>query len=131
MIVLDTHAWVWWLSSPAKLSPPARKIIDRSMENNEIFISSISAWEVAILVAKGRLKLTIDVNDWIAKSEKLPFVTFIPIDNTIAVKSVSLPGPIHSDPADRIIVATATTVGAPLVTRDERILSYPYVETVW
>jgi PIN domain nuclease of toxin-antitoxin system len=131
MIVLDTHTWVWWVSNPANISLPAKKIIDNNIENDEILISSISAWEVALLVAKGRLQLTMEVRDWIAKSERLPFVKFIPIDNLIAVKSVSLPEPFHSDPADRIIVATATTVGAPLVTKDERILNYPHVETIW
>ena len=131
MIVLDTHAWLWWVSNPENLSPPARKIIESTVENDEILISSISAWEVALLVAKGRLQLTIEVSDWIAKSERLPFVKFIPIDNAIAVKSVSLPKPLRSDPADRIIVATATIVGATLVTKDERILNYPHVETIW
>jgi len=131
MIVLDTHTWLWWVSNPENLSPPARKIIDSTVENDEILISSISAWEVALLVAKGRLQLTIEVSDWIAKSERLPFVKFIPIDNSIDVKSVSLPKPLHSDPADRIIVATASIVGASLVTKDERILNYPHVETIW
>jgi PIN domain nuclease of toxin-antitoxin system len=131
MIVLDTHAWLWWVSNPENLSPPARKIIDSAVENDEILISSISAWEVALLVARGRLKLTIEVSDWITKSERLPFVTFIPIDNAIAVKSVSLPQPLHNDPADRIIVATATIVGASLVTKDERLLHYPHVKTIW
>jgi len=131
MIVLDTHTWVWWISNPASISLPARKIIDSNMENDEILISSISAWEVALLVAKGRLQLTMEIRDWIAKSEGLPFIKFIPVDNVIAVKSVSLPKPFHTDPADRIIVATATTVGAPLVTKDERILKYPHVETIW
>jgi len=131
MIVLDTHTWVWWVSNPASISLPARKIIDSNIENDEILISSISAWEVALLVAKGRLQLTIEVRDWIAKSERLPFVKFIPVDNAIAIKSVSLPKPFHSDPADRIIVATAATVGVPLITKDERILNYPHIETIW
>ena len=131
MIILDTHVWVWWVSNPKRLSPSAKKIIGRSMENNEIFISAISVWEVALLADKDRLRLTLEVNDWIARSERLPFVTFIPIDNAITLKSVFLPGDFHSDPADRIIVATAITSGAPLVSKDERILSYPYVETVW
>ena len=131
MIILDTHTWLWWVSNPENLSLPARKIIDSTVENDVILISSISAWEVALLVAKRRLQLTIEVSDWIAKSERLPFVKFIPIDNSIAVKSVSLPKPFHSDPADRIIVATATTIGASLITKDERILNYPHVETIW
>ena len=58
MIVLDTHTWVWWVSNPANISLPARKIIDSNIENDEILISSISVWEVALLVAKGRLQLS-------------------------------------------------------------------------
>jgi PIN domain nuclease of toxin-antitoxin system len=131
MIVLDTHVWIWWVSNLQPLSHRARKALDMSMEKNAIFISSISAWEVALLVARKRLKLTMGVTDWIAKSERLPFVTFVPIDNAIAVKSVGLPEPFHTDPADRIIIATAITMGAALVTKDERIINYPHVETIW
>ena len=131
MIVLDTHTWVWWVSDPGRLSPPARQIISDSMESDGILISSISAWEVALLVYKGRMELTIGVRDWIAKSEMLPFVRFVPVDNTIGVKAVSLAQPFHSDPADRIIAATAIVSAAPLVTKDARILDYPHVETIW
>ena len=69
MIVLDTHVWVWFTSNPELLSKAAKKAINVSMEQKAIFISSISAWEVALLAAKKRLKLTIDVTDWITKSE--------------------------------------------------------------
>ena len=131
MIVLDTHVWVWFVSNPEFLSKAAQKAIDASMEQKGIFISSISAWEVALLAAKKRLELSIDVADWIGKSEKLPFFHFIPIDNSVAVKSVNLPQPLHKDPADRIIIATAITIGAPLVTKDQKLLHYPHVETVW
>ena len=62
---------------------------------------------------------------------KLPFLSFVPVDNSIAVKSVLLPEPLHKDPADRIIISTAVTLGAALVTKDEKILNYPYVETIW
>ncbi len=72
-----------------------------------------------------------EVADWIKKSEMLPFVNFIPVDNSIAVKSVNLPQPFHSDPADRIIIATAISLGASLITKDERILKYPHVKTIW
>lgn len=131
MIVLDTHAWIWWASDPGHLSLPARQAIDESVESGEILVSSISAWEVALLVHKGRLELTLSVRDWIARSERLPFVTFVTVDNAIGIKSVALPGQFHDDPADRIIVATAIVSAAPLVTRDERILGYPHVETIW
>jgi len=131
MIVLDTHVWVWFVSNPELLSKSAKKSVDNAMEEKRILISSISAWEVALLVANGRLKLTLDVVDWIAKSEMLPFIQFIPVDNSIAVKSVNLPQPLHSDPADRIIIATANAMGAPVVTKDEKILNYPHVKTIW
>jgi PIN domain nuclease of toxin-antitoxin system len=62
---------------------------------------------LALLSRKKRLELTNEVADWIAKSESLPFIQFVPVTNTIAVKSVNLPLPLHPNPADRIIIATA------------------------
>ncbi len=131
MIVLDTHAWVWFISNPELLSKRAKRYLDTAVEEKAIMISSISVWEVALLIAKKRLILTLELNDWIAKSEMLPFFKFIPVDNSIAIKSVNLPQPLHSDPADRIIIATAISLGAPIVTKDEKILNYSQVQTIW
>ncbi|MBU0675813.1 MAG: type II toxin-antitoxin system VapC family toxin [Proteobacteria bacterium] len=131
MIVLDTHVWLWWLSNPELLSPKAAGVIEKAVAGGEVHISSISAWEIAMLVDRGRLELTIDWRDWIRKSESLPFITFVPVDNTIALRSVSLPGDFHQDPADRIIVATALTLGAGLVSRDGKIRKYSQVKTIW
>ena len=131
MIVLDTHAWVWWLSNPENLSEAAGNTIESAIRDAEILISSISAWEIALLVATNRLKLTMAVSDWIGRSEGLPFVRFVPVDNRIAVNAVSLKEPFHKDPADRIIVATAASEGVPIITKDARLLDYPHVETIW
>ena len=131
MIVLDTHTWIWFISKPEVLSKRAKKAVSAAVEEKSVLISSISAWEVALLVIKKRLTLSLDVTDWIAKSEGLPFIQFIEISNSIAVKSVNLPQPLHSDPADRIIIATALSAGAPLVTKDKKLLSYPHVKTIW
>ena len=131
MIVLDTHAWIWWVSSPEYLSETAKQTIDEAATGKNIFISSISAWEIAILVSRGRLKLTMTPADWVAASEALPFFDFVPVSNSIALKSVQLPGILHDDPADRIIIATAVSLGATLVTKDEKIRNYPHVKTVW
>ncbi len=131
MIVLDTHAWVWFISNPELLSERAKRYVDAAVEEKAVMISSISVWEVALLIAKKRLILTLELNDWIAKSEMLPFFKFIPVDNSIAIKSVNLPQPLHSDPADRIIIATAISLGAPIVTKDEKILNYSQVQTIW
>lgn len=131
MIVLDTHVWIWWVSNPEKLSPSASQAIDEAIASSTLVISSISTWEIAMLVKKNRLELTIDTRDWIRKTEGLPFVHFAPLDNTIMLRTVELPGEFHPDPADRMIVATALTMGLPLVTRDEKILAYPHLETIW
>jgi len=131
LIVLDTHAWVWWIASPERLSPSAKQRIDDEAEKTPILISSISAWEVALLVKKGRLELTMDVEEWIARSESLPALRFVPVDNRIAILSNHLPGDLHEDPADRIITATALTLGATLVTRDRKLQDYPHLETFW
>ena len=131
MIVIDTHIWLWWISNPANLTTKAVHAIEQAVNDSSIIISSISVWEIALLVKKDRLKFSIDVNDWVRKSESLPFIRFAPIDNTIALRSVALPGDFHPDPADRIITSTAMTMGLPLVTKDDKILQYPHVETIW
>ncbi len=131
MIVLDTHAWVWWVSGSPRLSARARGAISEHIGKEALRVSSISCWEVALLVARGRLELTMDVEDWIARSEALPFLKFLPVENRIAVRSVQLPPSVPQDPADRLIIATALSVGAQLVTKDARIQAYPEIETIW
>ena len=131
MIVLDTHAWIWFTSKPDVLSGKAKYAVDKAVKEKNIFVSSISALEVALLVKNNRLQLSMDVTDWIAKSENLPFIRFIPVSNSIAVKSVNLPPPLHPDPADRIIIATALSAGAAIVTKDKKISDYAHVKTIW
>jgi PIN domain nuclease of toxin-antitoxin system len=131
MILLDTHAWIWLLSSPHKLSSHAKEHIDSAVVNQQVYVSSISVWEMAMLVNKGRLLLTMHAEDWIDTAEKLPFLHFVPIDNGIAFQSVNLPGNIHNDPADRIIVATAIKLKVPIISKDRRIRDYPHVPSVW
>lgn len=131
MILLDTHAWIWWVSDLDKLSAPGRSAMEKAVTGGTLCISTISTWEVAMLVARDRLKLTMEVGEWIDRCESLAFLEFIPVNNAIALRAVSLPGEFHADPADRIIVATAQRLGATLITKDERILSYPHVDTIW
>lgn len=131
MIVLDTHVWVWWINGRPPVSSKAARAIRNAASQATVYVSSTSVWEVSQLVARGRLELAMDVESWVARSEAMPFLHFIPIDNAIAMKSVRLPEPLHHDPADRIIIATSMQLGFPLVTRDRRILDYPHVRTVW
>ncbi len=131
MIVLDTHAWVWLLDDPRQIPRRARKAIDAAVDGRKLFVSSISVWEVSMLAARGRLQLNRDVADWLADAERVPFLQFVPVDNSIALKSVFLPSPLHGDPADRMIVATALSLRASLVTRDKKLADYPHVKTIW
>ena len=84
-----------------------------------------------MLVARDRLAFTMDAGLWIARVEALPFLTFIPVDNRVAIRAIQLENFPHRDPADRIIVATAILAGATLVTSDPRIRSYSPVKTLW
>ena len=84
-----------------------------------------------MLVTKGRLKLTVNLEDWINHVERIESILFIPLDNQIAIRATQLPEPLHKDPADRIIIATAKQLACPLITVDKKILDYPHVETVW
>ena len=76
MIVLDTHTWIWLISKLEVLSKKAAKAVSVDVKEKSVLISSISAWEVALLVLKKRLKLSLDITDWITKSESLPFIQF-------------------------------------------------------
>lgn len=132
MIVLDTHALIWWVNGDDLLSDKAKKLIDKTIKNNkEIIISSISVWEIAMLTEQKRLLLSIDINKWINEVSAIKGVRFHPVDNEIAIKSALFPGELHKDPADRIIIATARLLAAPLITADKKIHAYKHVKTAW
>lgn len=105
--------------------------IATELQEGELLISSMTAWEIAMLVDRGRLILSMDATAWLAAVEAIEAVRFVPTDNEIGVKSVELPGEFHRDPADRVIVATARKFGVPIVTADEKIRAYPHVRTIW
>lgn len=131
MIVLDTHTLLWWVNDPATLSKPAKQAIDDAMKSQSVYVSCISSWEITLLVERGRLRLSLDVRDWLCRCEALPFLTFMPVNNAIAVESVRLPDFPHADPADRIIAATALSLGATLITKDDKLRKYPHIRTIW
>jgi PIN domain nuclease of toxin-antitoxin system len=87
-------------------------------------VSAITPWEISILVAKGRLVLARDVQDWVDAVLALPGVRLAPLTPVIAVASTRLQGELRGDPADRLIVATARHLGAALVTADQALLRY-------
>jgi PIN domain nuclease of toxin-antitoxin system len=130
VIVLDTHALVWWATGDPALSRRAKLAIDRERPGGAIIVSAISAWEIAMLVQREKLVLSMDAGSWLATVQTIDAVCFVPVDPEIAVKSVELTGEFHN-PADRMIVATARKLAVPLVTKDEKIRAYAHVKTIW
>lgn len=127
-LVLDTHTLLWHASESENLSDAARMAITSA---DELAVSTISAWEIGMLISKGRLSLSYDVSAWINFAGRLPKIRWIDIGPELAVLSTRLPGTFHGDPADRLITATAISLGATLVTADDRIRNYRHVRTLW
>ena len=98
---------------------------------DEVHISCISTWEVHKPAAKGRLALAVDPEVWVGRCERLGFLRFHPVNNSIARLAVTACAAMHADPADRIIVATALYLGASVVTRDDKIRSCHVVKCIW
>ncbi len=131
MILLDTHTIIWWLVGSDKLSPRAKKVIIEAKSKKSVYISSISVWEIALLIKKGELDLGMDFLMWINKLEQISSIHFVPVDNSIASGSVFLDNLTHKDPADRIIISTAQILNCPIVTADRKIQNYKSVKTIW
>jgi PIN domain nuclease of toxin-antitoxin system len=132
VIVLDTHAFVWWVSQPSRIPARSRRAIESEIRRSgHVAVSSISMWEVAMLLSRGRLKLAVDSRSWLAAVQSLPFLAYVPVDNAIAVRSVALEAFPNRDPADRMIVATALALDATLVTADTRLRGSPRAVTLW
>jgi PIN domain nuclease of toxin-antitoxin system len=131
VILLDTHALIWWVADPKRIPGKAARAIGAALKKEEMLgVSSITMWEIALLGRLGRLKLSIEVDVWLSKVEALPFLAFFPVDNRISRRAALLDLATH-DPADRIIVATAVEEGALLVTGDEHMHAYGRVRTIW
>jgi len=131
VIVLDTHALVWWAAGDRRLSPRARRAIQAAAKAGGVFASAISVMEIATAVRRGRLTLNVPLAQWLADLRSIPELQIEPVTAEIAALAGSLDGNMHGDPADRIIAATARVLGARLATADERLRGVPDVIAVW
>jgi PIN domain nuclease of toxin-antitoxin system len=132
VIVLDTHALMWWVSADKQLSAKAKRAIDKEIGNRgKVLVSAISAWEITMLIDRGRLVFTMEIEDWLAAVAAIDCVEFVSVDVNLGVQSVRLPGIFHPDPADRLIVALARHYSASLITADKKIQRYKHVKTIW
>lgn len=129
--VLDTHAWIWWVTEDARLSDAARRATEGARGNNTLWLSAFSLREVAKKVQKGQLVLDRPLDDWLDLATSRTGVHIAELTRAVLVESCRLPGGFSGDPADGIIVATTRSLGAVLVTKDQRIRDYDQVRTVW
>jgi PIN domain nuclease of toxin-antitoxin system len=129
--LLDTHAWVWWVTEDRRLSAAARRAIERSQGRSDLSLSLISVWEVAKKVEKAQLVLDRPVETWLELALARPGLHLVELTRPILIESCKLPPPFHGDPADQIIVATARDRDAAIVTKDEKIRAYAHVRSIW
>jgi len=128
-LLLDTHAWIWLLDDPARLSTAAAEAIREA--NQPLSVSAISAWEVARKESLGKLTLAMASHVWLERASRAPGIELLQLTPAIAWESCHLPGEFHRDPADQIIVATARVHGLRLITADQRRRAYPMIQTLW
>lgn len=123
-VVFDTHVFIWHMFADPQLPIKFRKNIDRLQNTHPILVSPMTFWEISLLSEKGRISLDMDCLDWVEQALCDPGFQLAPFTPQIAVLSSRLPGTVHGDPVDRILIATAFECHAVLVTCDEKILKY-------
>jgi PIN domain nuclease of toxin-antitoxin system len=124
-VLLDTHYWVWQQFGVRQNSSSSTwNIIEAAAASGTLLLSIISVWEVGLLDSKNRVELFKPCEQWVQEALATPGLTLVPLTPEIAVHSTRLPGNFHSDPADRIIAATARMTGARLATCDGKMIAY-------
>lgn len=131
MIVLDTHALIWWADDGGKLSRKARQATAAESRRGALVASAISVFEIITLERRGRLVFKTPAVEWLANLRRLPELTIQPITDQIAERAGGLGEVFPGDAADRLIAATALVLGVPLVTQDTKLREVPSLSTLW
>jgi len=128
VIVLDTHAWLWHVAAPERLSARARAALETA---DQLGVCAISCWEVAMLERRRRIALDRGVRDWVGRALGADRVVPLALSPEIAVDAALIPDEFPGDLTDRIVYATARAHGARLVTKDAALRRYDARTTVW
>jgi PIN domain nuclease of toxin-antitoxin system len=123
VLLLDTCAIIF-IAENQTIDPLARQQVRAASLAGGILVSPISAWEIGLLAAKGQLTFLLPPNAWFRSFLSNFGVRLTPLTPDIAIEASFLPPPLHGDPADRLLIATARALSVPIVTRDRRILAY-------
>ena len=118
-LLLDTHIWIWSLLEPSKLGRRVRSELE--LADNELWLSPISAWELLVLIEKGRVIVDKEPVAWVAEVSRAVPLREAALTHEVAIESRCLDLP-HQDPADRFLAATARVYDLTLVTADDRLL---------
>jgi PIN domain nuclease of toxin-antitoxin system len=129
VIVIDTHVLLWWAMDRGQLSTTALSTLQK-VEHAGGYASTISFWELATKVKRGKLVLPISVAELADRFERSSSVELVPVDTQIWLRSAALDWD-HRDPADRVIVATAHSKGVSVLTKDDAIRSWAGISSVW
>ena len=120
-LILDTHIWIWWVDQDAKLSDA---LAERIAQAPRIGISAASIYELVQAVGRGRLALELEVSAWLQAATVEAGIDVIAVDARVAQLAAELP-PVHGDPLDRFIIATALAAALPLISLDRKFAGYP------
>jgi len=131
VILLDTHVLIWLAGDPARVSRPAAKAIRKAEASGSLAIASITLWEMALIASRGRIRHRGTLEQWIGSVLSVSRVAIRELTPQIAVLATQFPDNFPSDPADRLIAATARYENLPLVTADEGIQASPLIKTIW
>ncbi len=131
MILLDTQAWLHLGRAPKLLSRRATSAIRRHERSGGLGIAAISVWEAVWLYRRGKIRSAGPLRSWLADLVEPASLKILPLSPEICLAAAELPATFPSDPADRLITATAIVLGCPLVTADARIQESRVVETIW
>lgn len=128
MLLLDTCTLLWLVADQSKLTETARDAIAANADS--LFISAITAFEIAIKHRQQKLTLPLPPQEWLTQVFEFHGIRELPVTSSIAMLSVQLPT-LHNDRCDRIIIATAAMNSLSIVTSDELIAQYPQAKTIW
>ena len=124
-LLLDTHIALWLDSGDDRLRPTSRALIDGCWRNGgTIFLSAVTAWEIALLVDTGRIDLDVPIEAWVKRFLERPGIETVALGPGPASRAYQFHHLEDRDPADRLLIATAVELACPLVTYDERIVRF-------
>jgi PIN domain nuclease of toxin-antitoxin system len=129
-LVLDTHVLIWYLEG-IELNEEQVQIIEQQRAKNQLFVSAISIWEVAMLINKKRAALSIPITEWLHRVQNIPGLNILDLSLNILVESCNLLNYEHRDPADRFIIASTRALNGHLMTFDRKILEYAENGYLW